>query len=93
MELVLYVVLLMIGVTGAQNCGTDDLINNLGSSGGNLVALSLSSNGRGDVPTVTILDQNIVCLVTDTVRGQYTGASVVVSYNCDGSACPMMSEL
>ncbi len=85
------VVLLLIGAVGAQDCSINALINNLGPpNGGNLVALSLSADtSQRDVPTVTILEHNIVCLATATVRGQYRVASVVVSYNCSGiAACP-----
>lgn len=89
--LLLFLVILTFSLLAkAQNCSTDALINNLGPSGDNLVVLSLVTNASwyGIQPAVTILDQNIVCLVTDIVRGQYTGASVVVSYNCTGGGCP-----
>ena len=69
-------------LVGAQNCNilTDVEV-------GNLLPVSLSE-GQQDDPMVTVLQTNIVCLVTGTQFGTYQFVSVVVSYNCTGGACP-----
>ena len=90
-ELVVAVVLLLLVVAEAQDCTTDSLINNLGS-GSSLVAASLEINSGQSNPAVSILDQSIVCLVTDNMRGLYSLVSVVVNYTCTGAACPVTSE-
>ena len=88
MKIVLAVVLLLIANAGAQDCSTTELTNSIES----LVGSSLVGDSQFASPTVTVLDQNIVCLVTDTMRGEYSVASVVVNYTCDGLACQEQSE-
>ena len=88
MKLVSAVVLLLIANAGAQDCTTAQLITSLET----LVQDSLAAGSQLSNPTLNILDQNIVCLVTDTMRGDYRLTSVVVNYMCSGGACPEQSE-
>ena len=88
MKLVLAVVLLLIANAGAQDCTIAQLITSLET----LVQDSLAAGTPFSNPTLNILDQNIVCLVTDTMRGNYSLTSVVVNYTCSGLACPELSE-
>ena len=88
MKIVLAVALLLIANAGAQDCTTAQLITSLET----LVQDSLAADSQFPNPTLNILDQNIVCLVTDTMRGDYSLTSVVVNYTCSGGACPVTSE-
>ena len=74
--------------SSAQDCTEESLVDNFGSRdqemNSGLVSLALDA-GQGTTSNVRILDQNIVCLATDTTRGQYRQASVVVEYTLNGS--------
>ena len=82
----LVLALLLIATVRAQHhaCSIPTLQSRI--NGGNLVAMAVYFG----IPTVTVLDHNIVCLSTHSTRGLYRTASVVVSYNCSdgGVGCP-----
>ena len=91
MKLLLWVWLLCalcVTYSSAQGCTEQSLVANLGSrdqeTNSGLVSQALDA-GQGTASNVRILDHNIVCLATDTTRGQYRQASVVVEYTIDGS--------
>ena len=77
----------LISPLRAQDCTEESLVAYLGSRdqemNSGLVSLALDA-GQGTTSNVRILDQNIVCLATDTTRGQYRQASVVVQYTLNG---------
>ncbi len=70
----------------AQSCTTDNLTNGLVSL---LQTAFLNAGNQGsELPTVAIMQYQVVCLTTTTTRGTYSSASVVVSFSCSGVACP-----
>ena len=90
MKLLLWVWLLCVAYvtySSAQGCTEQSLVANLGSrdqeTNSGLVSQALDA-GQGTASNVRILNQNIVCLATDTTRGQYRQASVVVQYTLIG---------
>ena len=90
MKLLLWVWLLCaacVTCSSAQGCTEQSLVTNLGSrdqeTNSGLVSQALDA-GQGTESNVRILNQNIVCLATDTTRGQYRQASVVVEYTLNG---------
>ena len=88
MKLLLWVCTwLCVTYSSAQNCTEQSLVANLGSrdqeTNSGLVSLALDA-GQGTSGNVRILNHTIVCLATDTTRGQYRQASVVVQYTLNG---------
>ena len=60
----------------------------------NLVNMSLlATPGTGDIQTINIQQAQIVCLAADTMSDSYRGASLVIQYICEGSACPVNQSM
>ncbi len=69
-----------------EACSTDTLVANLVSL---LQTAFLNAGNQGsENPTVAIVQHQLVCLTTTTTRGNYSSASVIVSFTCSGLACP-----
>ena len=71
-----------------HTCTISELLNDLD----NIVARSMAIDFGPAIPTVRVLDHNIVCLNTARRIGRYAATSIVVNYTCSGSACPRQSE-
>ena len=94
MKLLQVVFCLAAGLSGVycqgSNCTETNLTNEFVSG---LLSRSLARHVgdeaiEGQAPSVTVLDQNTVCLATDLKDGTYRYVSLVVRYNCEGAACP-----
>ena len=78
-------------VYSQSGCSVDDLADH--ELVANLLALSLrDSAGQVPLPSVEVLDVNTVCLATAPTFGLYRYASLVVSYNCQGTPPCLLGE-